>query len=167
MEKKYLPALVCGFGAAVLTTIPGLESFACCLLVPIASLISVRLYKKANREIVKLNTSTGVILGLLTGLFAAGFTSIFEVFLTYITKTNDLVAGYPQAEELIRDLNLGDAAKESLELLKKMISEIQTKGFSFLYSVIITISNLLTYSIFGMLGGVIGTALLNKRNKFS
>jgi predicted PurR-regulated permease PerM len=167
MEKKYLPALVCGFGAAVLTTIPGLESFACCLLVPIASLISVRLYKKANREIVKLNTGTGVILGLLTGLFAAGFTSIFELFLTYITKTNDLVAGYPQAEELIRDLNLGDAAKESLELLKKMISEIQTKGFSFLYSVIIIISNLLTYSIFGMLGGVIGTALLNKRNKLS
>jgi len=165
MKNKYLPSLVCGFGAAVLTTIPGLESFACCLLVPIASMISVRLYKKANRELTKLNTSSGVILGLLTGLFAAGFASIFEILLTYITKTNDLVVGYPQAEEVIRNLNLGDTAKESLEILKKMISEIQSKGFSFLYSVIITFSNLLTYSIFGMLGGVIGTAILNKRNK--
>jgi hypothetical protein len=165
MNKKYLPALVCGFGAAVLTTIPGLESIACCLLVPIASLISVRLYNKANREMTRLNTSSGVILGLLTGLFAAGFASIFEILITYITKTNDLVIGYPQAEEVIRDLNLGDAAKESLEMLKKMVSEIQTKGFSFFYSVIITFSNLLTYSIFGMLGGVIGTALLNKKNK--
>jgi hypothetical protein len=167
MNKKYLPALVCGFGASVLTTIPGLESIACCLLVPIASIISVRLYNKANNEMVKLNTGTGVMLGLLTGLFAAGFASVFEVIITYIAKTNDLVAGYPQAEKVIRDLNLGDAAKESLELLNKMISEIQTKGFSFLYTVIIAFSNLLTYSIFGILGGVIGTALINRKNRLN
>jgi len=167
MNKKYLSALVCGFGASVLTTIPGLESFACCLLVPIASIISVRLYNKANHAMVKLNTGTGVMLGLLTGLFAAGFASVFEVIITYITKTNDLVAGYPQAEQVIRDLNLGDAAKESLELLKNMISEIQTKGFSFLYTAIIAFSNLLTYSIFGILGGVIGTALINRKNRLN
>ncbi len=167
MNKKYLPALVCGFGASVLTTIPGLESFACCLLVPIASIISVRLYNKANHAMAKLNTGTGVMLGLLTGLFAAGFASVFEVIITYMTKTNDLVAGYPQAEQVIRDLNLGDAAKESLELLKNMISEIQTKGFSFLYTAIIAFSNLLTYSIFGILGGVIGTALINRKNRLN
>ena len=151
----------------MLTTIPGVESLACCLLVPIASIISVRLYKKANQEIGRLNTGTGVILGLLTGIFAAIFASIFEVLLTYITRTNDLVVGYPQAEEVIRDLNLGNAAKESLKLLKKMISDIQTRGFSFIYTVIIMLSNLISYSIFGMLGGVIGTAIINKRNKFS
>ena len=167
MNNRYLPALVCGFGAAVLTTIPGLESFACGLLVPIASVLSVRLYKKANTEIAVLNTGPGVFLGLLTGIFAAGFASIFEVIITYFTKTNDLVAGYPQAEQVIRDLNLGDMAKESLILLKNMISDIQTKGFSFLYAVIITFSNLLSYSIFGMLGGVIGTAMINKRNKLN
>jgi hypothetical protein len=89
------------------------------------------------------------------------------VIITYITKTNDLVAGYPQAEQVIRDLNLGDAAKESLELLKNMISEIQTKGFSFLYTAIIAFSNLLTYSIFGILGGVIGTALINRKNRLN
>jgi hypothetical protein len=165
MNKKYLSALVCGFGAAVLTTIPGLETFACCLLVPIASIISVRLYKKSIPEIAKLNTGTGVILGLLTGLFAAAFASTFEIIITYLTKTNDLVFGLPQAEQVIRDLNLGDAAKESMELLQKMVSDIQTKGFSILYTIIITFSNLLTYSIFGMLGGVIGTALNNRRNK--
>ena len=165
MNKKYLPALVCGFGASVLTTIPGLESFACCLLVPVASIISVRLYNNANTDLIRLNTGTGVILGLMTGLYAAGFASIFEVVMTYVTKTNDLVVGYPQVEKLIRDLNLGDAAKESIELLKSMISEIKTKGFSILYTAIITFSNILSYSIFGMLGGVIGAALINKRNK--
>jgi hypothetical protein len=167
MNKIYLPALVCGFGASVLTTIPGFEAFACCLLVPIASIVSVRLYKKANTEIIRLNTGTGILLGLLTGLFAALFASTFEIIITYFTKTNDLVTGYPQAERVIRDLNLGDTAKESLELLKKMVSEIKTKGFSFLYTIIITFSNLLTYSIFGMLGGVIGVAYINNRSKMS
>ncbi len=167
MNKKYLPALVCGFGASVLTTIPGLESIACCLLVPVASIIAVRLYNKTSHEMLKLHTGTGVIIGLLTGLFAAGFASVFEVIITYITKTNDLVAGYPQAEQVIRDLNLGDAAKESLELLKTMISDIKTKGFSILYTAIIAFSNLLTYSIFGMLGGVIGTALINRKNRLN
>ena len=167
MNKKYLPALVCGFGASVLTTIPGLEIIACCLLVPVASIIAVRLYNKTSHEMLKLHTGTGVIIGLLTGLFAAGFASVFEVIITYITKTNDLVAGYPQAEQVIRDLNLGDAAKESLELLKTMISDIKTKGFSILYTAIIAFSNLLTYSIFGMLGGVIGTALINRKNRLN
>jgi hypothetical protein len=165
MNKKYLPALVCGFGVSVLTTIPGFESFACFLLVPIAAIISVRLYKKTNTELFQLRTGTGVMLGLLTGLFAAGFASIFEVVITYVTRTNDLVVGYPQAEQLIRDFDLGDAADESLELLKSMVLEIKKKGFSFLYTAIILFSNILSYSIFGMLGGVIGTALINKRNR--
>ena len=165
MNRLYLSSLVCGFGTAVLTTIPGLESFACCLLVPIAAIISVRLYKRSNPGIIKLNTGTGVLLGLFTGIFAAIFASVFEILLTYITKTNDLVTGFPQAEEVIRDLNLGDAAKESMNLLKRMVEEIRLKGFSPLYSLIITFTNLLSYSIFGILGGVLGTAFINKRNK--
>lgn len=165
MNKIYLPALVCGFAAAVLTTIPGLESIACCLLVPAASLIAVRLYKKSNSGLTKLNTGTGALLGLFTGIIAAIFASVFEIILTYLTRTNDLVTGFPQAESVIRDLNIGEAAKESMQLLKKMIVDIRNTGFSALYTIIITFTNLLTYSIFGILGGIIGTALINKKKK--
>jgi len=165
MNKLLLPALVCGFGTAVLTTIPGLESIACCLLAPAASFIAVRLYKKSNAEPTLLNTGTGILLGLFTGLFAAVFASGFEIIITYLTKTNDLVIGFPQAEQVIRDLNLGEGAEESVKLLKKMIEEIRLKGFSLLYSIIITLSNIITYSIFGMLGGVISIAVMKRRNK--
>ena len=164
MNKKYLSALVCGFGAAVLTTIPGLESIACCLLVPIASIFAIGLYKKSSQGLLRIQTRTGVFLGLLTGIFAALFASGFEVILTYITKTNDLIASMPQTEKIINGMNLGDAAKESLEILKQMSNEIQSSGFSLLYSVLITLGNLLTYTIFGMLGGAVGTAIINKRS---
>jgi hypothetical protein len=164
MNKKYLPALVCGFGAAVLTTIPGMESIACCLLAPAASGASIFLYKKSQPSEKKISTGTGIFLGFLTAIFAALFASGFELIITYITNTTDLVASIPQAEQVIMDMNLGPAAEESIELLKKMISDIQATGFSFLYAVLITASNLITYSIFGMIGGLVATAIINKRN---
>lgn len=164
MNKKYLSALVCGFGAAVLTTIPGVQTIACCLLVPIASVISIFLYKKSQQDLLKIQTGTGIFLGLLTAVFAALFASGFEIIITYITRTSDLVTSMPQAEKVVKDMNLGPAAEESMKVLKQMISEIQSKGFSFLYAFLITTTNLITYSIFGMLGGLIGTAVINKRN---
>jgi hypothetical protein len=110
MNKKYLSALVCGFGAAVLTTIPGIETIACCLLVPFASVISIFLYKKSHQDLLKIKTGTGIFLGLLTALFAAVFASGFEIIVTYLTKTSDLIVSMPQAEKVIKDMNLGPAA---------------------------------------------------------
>jgi hypothetical protein len=165
MNKKYLSALVCGFGASVLTTIPGVQTIACCLLVPVASAISIFLYNKSQTELIKIQTGTGIFLGLLTAVFAALFASGFEIIITYITRTSDLVTSMPQAEKVVKDMNLGPAAEESMEILKHMVSEIQSKGFSFLYAFLITTTNLITYSIFGMLGGLIGTAVINKRNQ--
>ncbi|MCK7524986.1 MAG: hypothetical protein MZV64_48975 [Ignavibacteriales bacterium] len=48
--KKYLPTLVCGFGAAVLSTVPGIKNFSCCLIVPAAAAISILLDKKINNS---------------------------------------------------------------------------------------------------------------------
>jgi len=165
MNKKYLSALVCGFSAAVLTTIPGIQSIGCCLLAPVASVLTIYLYKKSQTGLLKIQTRTGILLGLLTGIFAALFASGFEIIFTYITRTSDLVTSMPQAEKVVKDMNLGPAAEESMEILKQMISEIQSKGFSFLYAFLITTTNLITYSIFGMLGGLIGTAIINKRSQ--
>lgn len=165
MNKKYLAALVCGFAASVLTTIPGLEGIACCTLVPLASGFSVFLFKKSQPGLIKIGTGTGLILGLLTGIIAAIFASSFEIVITYLTKSSDLIASMPEAEKVIKDLNLGPAAEESMNILKKMVTEIKTKGFSLIYTFIITLTNLITYSIFGLIGGLVSTAIINKRTQ--
>lgn len=164
MNKKYLPALVSGFGAAVLTTIPGVDSVACCFLVPIASGVSIYLYKKSQPSVFKISTRSGILLGFLTAIFATLFASSFEIILTYLTRSSDLVSTMPQAEQVIKDMNFGPAAEESLEVLRQMVVDIQTNGFSLLYSILITLTNLITYSIFGVLGGLVATAIINKRN---
>jgi len=165
MNKKYLSALVCGFGAAVLTTIPGVQSIGCCLLAPVAAVLAIFLYKKSHPDLLKVQTGTGIFIGFLTAVFAALFASGFEIIITYITRTSDLVASMPEAEKVIKDMKLGPAAEESMDVLKQMADEIQSKGFSFLYIFLITLTNFITYSIFGILGGLIGTAVINKRNQ--
>jgi len=164
MNNKYLAALVCGFGGAVLTTIPGFQSIACCLMAPVASAIAVFLFKKSSPDTLKIKTGTGIYIGLLTAVFAALFASGFEIIITFITKNSDLVVSLPQAEQVVKDLNLGSAADESIEVLRQMVNEIQSTGFSVLYTFLITLTNLITYSIFGLLGGLIGTAIVNKRS---
>jgi hypothetical protein len=165
MNKDYLPAIVCGFGAAVLSTIPGFKNFACCLLVPAASIVALFLYKKTNRLDEKIAVNKAIILGLLTGIVAALFSTFFDLLITYITHTNEFIAGLPQTELILHDLNMGPIMDESLILIKEMAKDIEANGFSALYTIMIFVSNIITYTIFGILGGAIGVAILNRQNR--
>lgn len=163
MFKKYLPALTAGFGASVFTTIPGLKDLACCLLVPAASFMALFLYKKVNAIDERIPASTGVMMGLATGLFAALFTTTLDVIITLITHSNDLMRTLPQTEVIISEWNLGPVMNESINLLKQMAKDINANGFSLLYTIMILLSNSITYSIFGLIGGLAAAAVFNKR----
>jgi hypothetical protein len=163
--NKYLPSIVTGFGAAVLSTIPGIKNLNCCLIIPAAAFLSIYLYNKStgNDSPIKLNKALSY--GLITGLIAASFSSLFDILITYITHSNDLVVGLEQTEEMMQELKLGSLIDASMEMMRTMVKEIEATGFSALYTVMITISNFFIFSIFGMLGGLLGMAVLNKRNR--
>ena len=164
--NKYLPSIVTGFGAAVLSTIPGIKNLNCCLIIPAAAFLSIYLYHKStgNNSPIKLNKALSY--GLITGLIAALFSSLFDILITYITHSNDLVVGLEQTEEMMQELKLGKLIDASMEIMRTMVTEIEATGFSAaLYVVMITISNFFIFSLFGMLGGLLGMAVLNKRNR--
>ena len=161
--KKYLPTLVCGFAAAVLSTVPGIKNLSCCLLVPGAAAISILLDKKINPSNDKILLGKSLGFGFLTGLFATIFIVMFEMLLTYITKTNELVQNLPEIELTIRQWNLGAMVDESLKLIKSTAREIEKSGFSLIYLLMMLSSNFITNSIFGMVGGALGMSLTNKK----
>jgi hypothetical protein len=161
--KKYLPTLVCGFGAAVLSTVPGIKNFSCCLLVPGAAVFAIVLDRKINKSNEKISLGKGIGFGFLTGIVATIFITFFEMLLTYFAKTNDFVQSLPQSELLLRQWNLGPLMDESLKLIKQMAKEIEKSGFSFLYLIMIFLSNFITNSIFGMIGGALGMRLVNRK----
>jgi hypothetical protein len=163
--KKYLPALVCGFGAAVLSTVPGIKNFSCCLIVPAAAAVSILLDKKINNSNEKVLVGKSLGFGFLTGLFATLFITTFEMLLTYFTKSNDFIQSLPQTEIVMRQWDLGPMVDESLKLIKSVSKEIQKHGFSFIYLLMILSSNLIINSIFGMIGGTLGMSLANRKSR--
>ncbi|MBK7230547.1 MAG: DUF4199 domain-containing protein [Ignavibacteriales bacterium] len=161
--KKYLPTLVCGFGAAVLSTVPGIKNFSCCLLVPGAAVFSILLDKKINRTNDKINIGKAIGFGFLTGFFATIFITTFEMLLTYVTKSNDFIQSIPQSEMVMRQWDLGSVVDDSLKLIKSVAKEIEKSGFSFIYLLMILSSNFIINSIFGMIGGALGMNLANRK----
>ncbi len=161
--KKYFPTLITGFGAAVLSIVPILKAFSCCLFVPFAAVLALSLDRRVNRITEKIKISKALLFGFLTGLFTTLFFVFFDLIITYITKTNEFIESLPQSEILINQMNLGEFAKEPLKLMREMAEEISTKGFSLLYTFMILFSNFITNSIFGIIGGLVGMGILNKK----
>lgn len=162
--KKYLPSLVSGFGASVLSTIPPLKGFSCCcLLVPAAAVVALMLDQRINKNVEKITLKKALLFGFMTGLFAALFITSFDLLITFFTKENEIIQNLPQTEQMMREWNLGPLVNDSIEMIKQMEIEIQTTGFSMLYSVMILFSNLIGNIILGLLGGALGLAILNRR----
>jgi hypothetical protein len=160
---KYFPSLVCGFGAAVISTIPGVKSIGCCLIIPVAAWFSLILNEKINKAKPPVSAVNALFFGLLTGLFAAIFSTGFDIIMTLIMHTNDFVQTLPQTESVVKAWNLGQLWNETSALLHRMSNEIQSNGFSLIYTISILFSNLIIDSIFGIIGGLIGMSIQNKR----
>ncbi|HEY6906468.1 MAG TPA: DUF4199 domain-containing protein, partial [Ignavibacteriaceae bacterium] len=163
--KAYLPSLVTGFGAAVLTTVPGVREFGCCLIVPLAVFTALLLFRKTMNGDSNISVKTSLYLGFLTGIFAALFSTFFDIIVTYFTHSNDFVKALPQTQEVLDSFKLGELAKQTVDLMKNMGDQITSTGFSLLYSLLILMSNLIVDTIFGMLGGVLGRIIVNRRTQ--
>ncbi len=163
--KKYLPAIVSGFGAGVLHVVPLTKALTCCLVVPLAAVVAIMLEQKANGIIGNFDLKRGAILGLLTGVFAALFGSFFDIFITFVTKSNDIILAFNELTEVVDTIPVPDNIKEeALALMQSVVESIKATGFSGLYSFSIIFNNLLVDSIFGLIGGLVGTKVLNARN---
>jgi hypothetical protein len=163
-QHKYYPALVSAFAAAVLTTIPGIKSFACCLLVPAASVLALYLDQKFNKSEVNISSNKAMITGIITGILIALFSSSLEIFITFILKSNELTQTLPELEVLLSQMELGTVSEDIINMLRNISAEINESGFSIQFTFFLFTSNIITDAIFGFLGGLLGMAILNKQN---
>lgn len=164
--KKFLPSLVSGFGAGVLSVVPIIKTFACCLIIPAAATLSILLYQRAENVDEKIETGKAIFLGVFTGIFAALFATTFEVVITLFTKQNDLIAAFGNMQQVINSFPLYDQLKqEVVDLINMVVTELKTTGFSVIYSVTLLFNNLVINSIFGLAGGVIGLQIINAKYK--
>lgn len=160
--KKYLPSIVCGFGAGVLQIVPIVKSFSCCLIMPIAAFLSLTLDQKANHLVVKIPAKKAVVIGLMTGFFAAIFGSTLEIFITFLTKQNDIISSFPDLQRMLETFPLsGEIKREVLYLFQNVRTEILTSGFSWIYTLSILVNNFIINLIFGVIGAIVGAQIIN------
>jgi hypothetical protein len=160
-----MPALVAGFGAGVLHVVPFTKALTCCLVVPLASVAAIMLEQKSNNIRGDIELNRGIILGLLTGIFAAFFGSFFDIFITFVTRNNEILTAFGDLTELVENFPVPENVKdESLKLMNSVARSIRETGFSAIYSFTVIFNNLIVDSIFGVIGGIIGTKVINARN---
>lgn len=163
--KKYISPFICGFGAAVLQVVPLIKSFSCCLIIPFAAFISLSLDQKANKDYSKILMSKAFTFGIVIGLTSALFSTFFEILITAITKTNDLITTLPELYKMIENFPLEQTIKkEVIALFESVKNDLINYGFSWFYTITISLNNILVNTVFGIVGSLISASILNKRN---
>jgi len=164
--KKYISSFVCGFGVGVILIIPIAKSFACCFIMPLAAFLSLFLEQRAQNNYEKISMRKALVFGLMTGLYAALFGSVFDLFITLITKQNDILTVFPELQRMLASLPVtDDIKKQVLDLFEGVRKDIMSYGFSPLYTFSVVINNFIINPIFGIIGGLIGAQILNRRNQ--
>ncbi len=162
--KKYLSSLVCGFGAGVLQIVPLLRSFSCCFILPVAAFLSLLLNQRATKNTAKISTKEALLFGVMTGIYAALFGSFLEILITFITKHNDIISTFPELQRMVDNFPVSQEIKsEVLNLFQKVRQDIIANGFSVLYTFSVLVNNFIVNTIFGAVGGIIGTQIINSR----
>ena len=116
-----MPAVVAGFGAGVLHVVPLTKALTCCLVVPLASVAAIILEQKSTNLSGDIELNRGIILGLLTGIFAALFGSFFDIFITFITRNNEIITAFSELTELVDTFPVSEEVKnESLKLMNSV-----------------------------------------------
>lgn len=163
--KKYLPMLICGFGAGVLSIVPVIKSLSCCLVIPFAAGLSLFLDQKASNNYNKIAPGKAAFSGAFTGIFAAVFSTAFTILMVFLTRTSDINESLGEFRKYLSSIPTPGIANEVINIMTKMADEISTNGFSVLFTFSIFTSSLFIDIIFGIIGGLVGMQIINNRRE--
>jgi len=151
-----MPALYGGIIMAVISAVPGLNllNCLCCAGVMFGGLMAVFFYKKDLTAQTPLESSDGVKLGLLAGVFGAIIGSILTAGLMAVTGN---VGGQMVKSMLESSGALDKMPPEAVEQMESGLRETSLSFFAVIMSLIID-------PLFGLLGGLIGYAVFKSKS---
>ncbi|HPD68049.1 MAG TPA: hypothetical protein PLI27_08255 [Ignavibacteriales bacterium] len=151
MKMKYLiqPIFIAAWISAVLQNIPLIKNFSIFLIIPNAPIIATYLLVKANTISEKIKYNKILTFSLLTGIIAAILAALFDIIITFITKTNDIITSLPEVESIINQLPSVQQSylKETISYLYKISNDISIIGFSIDF-VFLSLANFILINLF-------------------
>jgi uncharacterized membrane protein len=155
-RSMLIAAGVAGVVMALVSDIPFISLVNCCCWAGIwgSGILAVLLYRMIESKNPGLTVGQGVALGLITGLIGAVLGTVIGLF------TSLLFSGFGTASYLtqLEDIpGMSDALPQaSREMLRQFGGALGGAVFG-------AVCNFILYPLFGMLGSVIGTALIWKK----
>jgi len=147
---KLRPALIGGFVIGIISAIPGINfiNCFCCAGVIIGGILAVHLYNK-KLDGLELTYSDGVTLGLMAGASGAIIDTILSSFIEGSIKD--------QIDKVLEHYH--DMPPE----LEDLLIQIQENIGDITFVIIGLIFTVIIFSIFGILGGIIGVSIFRKK----
>ena len=145
---KLIPALWGGVLMGVISGVPGLNfvNCLCCAGVLAGGVFAVFMYRRQIAPQQDITTADGALLGLLAGVFGAVIGTVLSMMFG--------AAGL----QFLQDLHRVTDDPRLLEALDQLDQYTMTGGLFFLSM----ITSLVVNSLFGLLGGMLGTAFFGK-----
>jgi hypothetical protein len=147
---KLRPALIGGALIGIISAIPiiSLINCFCCAGVVIGGIVAVHLYNK-NLGGLELTSSEGVVIGLMAGASGALISTILTSMITGGVKN--------QINKILEYSN------EIPPEIQDALIRIQEMGGNLFFVIVGLVFSLIIFSIFGIIGGLIGVSLFRKK----
>jgi hypothetical protein len=147
---KLRPALIGGALIGIISAIPiiSLINCFCCAGVVIGGIVAVHLYNR-NLGGLELTSSDGVVIGLMAGASGALISTILTSMITGGVKH--------QINKILEYSN------EIPPEIQDALVRIQEMGGNLFFVIVGLVFSLIIFSIFGIIGGLIGVSLFRKK----
>lgn len=148
-QGMFMPALVGGAVAGVLTAVPLVNCLCCLWIIGGAMLAS---YLLAKNSTVSLSSGDGAIVGIFAGIVAAVIDAVVSI--PFETLNREFVQKFmDQLSQFVEDIPAG---------WEKWM-ERGTEGMSMAWFLLGLAVSAVIFAVFGALGGVIGASLFGKK----
>ncbi len=165
MPSKFTPVIISTVIITALTIFPfiNLINFICCAGVILGVFAGTSYYNnqlKKTGEIIQFKD--GAAIGILSGLLSAILSVMILTLIGMALKQNPVPMLYDLIDK--EGFNLPPQAQQMLE---KISEEYSHSGFSITITIANLIIYIITYPLFGLLGGMLSVSIFNKRRKTS
>lgn len=161
MPSKFTPIIISSVIMITISLFPVLNliNLLCCAGIILGGFAGTAYYNKsltaAGQQI---QFKDGAAIGILSGIVSALVVVIASTLLTIALKENPV----PEALRLIDTYGFR-IPPEMEEFLQKISNEYNKSGFSITLTLITLIADLITYPLFGAIGGILGVTVFKKR----
>ncbi len=171
--SKVKPAIIGGAIMAATSAIPYLSliNCACCAGIMLGGLASVYFYLRSlPPDEPPLQSKHGLILGAFAGIFGALFETVATVIIIKVLSKGYFDQIYVEIQKNITDMesqgkDVPKLLTQIQDALTMLTQEISENGFSLVLTILMLVFNTMKDVLFGLLGGLIGIAVLQKKIK--